>query len=215
MALKVRTATVNMYFTPSHSLVPVLPWATLTAIEMHLPISFSQAREILSRCNCLETLHYGTMYIELDNIQPWKHTVQPDHLLVLSLGFKKGALPDILLGSFSFPSICELVIHEGVLSSQFSLTFMITSALSTPSMQAFTSNPTTTEPRLILPHLEMFAVTESSENVDGSSLVLMVESLCKQTYHPGSAFPAPLAVSLSLSGGKFDSDIERRLATAT
>jgi hypothetical protein len=81
-------------------------------------------------------------------------------------------------------------------------------------LRAFTFDPRSTSHLLALPRLRTLSVLEFTDQFEGTSVASMVESLCRHSGRPNSAFPVLEAVHLRLYGLRFDSDIESRLAVA-
>jgi hypothetical protein len=83
-------------------------------------------------------------------------------------------------------------------------------------IQAFTFDPAAPAPRpvLRLSRLTSLSVIDFSDEVDAASLVEMAESLSRHRGRSGNPFPALKVVCLSLTGRKFESNIEDRLAAA-
>ncbi|KAJ7912091.1 hypothetical protein B0H13DRAFT_555228 [Mycena leptocephala] len=81
-------------------------------------------------------------------------------------------------------------------------------------LEAFTFDPRSTSHLLALPRLRTLSVLGFTDQFEGTSVASMVESLCRYSGRPNSAFPVLEVVHLWLYGDKFDSDIERRLAAA-
>ncbi|KAJ7807333.1 hypothetical protein B0H13DRAFT_2386534 [Mycena leptocephala] len=79
---------------------------------------------------------------------------------------------------------------------------------------AFTFDPTSPSPRLILPNLEKMTLSQRTVSFSDTALARMAESFCLHSGRSNSAFPAIKSVGLESFGDRLDSNIDRRLVAA-
>ncbi|KAJ7503062.1 hypothetical protein B0H11DRAFT_2223158 [Mycena galericulata] len=255
-APRFRTAIISGDCPPTQqSLLPALAWAQLTVLDLKIPISLLDVRDILTLCVRLRTASVSTL--DADELQLATHITQLPYLHDLEIVIENedtSMPPDLFFEAFSFPGLKYLLINAMAWSpltllrlyerSQFRLeklvlcflaldaddliqflahlpllqTLVLESCAVTDELfRAFTYQPNLMPPRLTLLHLRDISLLGYSDEVEGSSVANLAESIVENPGHLNPAFPRLESLSFRIisSGPPFDSDIEGRLAAAS
>ncbi|KAJ6594316.1 hypothetical protein B0H19DRAFT_57877 [Mycena capillaripes] len=109
-APSLRSVSLLSHCSPARSLVPALPWAQLTELELYMPIGLGEVRAILTQCRRLQSARFSSC-AGPEDIEAPEGILQLANLQTLNLGIEDDNVPDLFFQAFSFPNLRDLVLH--------------------------------------------------------------------------------------------------------